>query len=158
TPAPVAAVTVSAPTAGMFLGGTQQLTATTRDANGNLLTGRLVSWSSSNATVLTVSPSGSSATVTAVGLGSATITATSESVSSSPTSTITVSPVPVASVSVSLSPSSITAVGTSQATAITLDANGGTLTGRAVTWSSSNTAIASVSAQGVVSGIAIGTA
>ena len=56
-------------------GNTVQLTATTRDASNNLLTGRSISWSSSNTGVATVNSSG---LVTAVATGSATITATSE--------------------------------------------------------------------------------
>ena len=143
----------------MTAGATQQLTATTRDANGNALTGRTITWASSNTAVLTVSASGSPATVTAVGVGTATITATSESVSSSPTPTITVNPIPVASVTVTLAPTSITAVGTSQATATTLDGNGGTLTGRVVTWSSDNTGVATVSSTtGLVTAVSAGTA
>ena len=89
-PIPVATVTLSAPTTPMVVGGTQSLTAVTKDAASNVLTGRLVTWVSSNTSVLTVSPSGYTVTVTAVGPGTATITATSESVSSSPTPVITV--------------------------------------------------------------------
>jgi len=42
--------------------------------------------------------------------------------------------------------------------ALTLDADGGALTGRAIVWTSSNTSVATVSAQGVVTGIAAGAA
>src|SRR5207245_1269205 len=49
--------------------------ATTKDANGNVLTGRVVTWASDNTAVATVSPAG---LVTAVAPGAATITATSE--------------------------------------------------------------------------------
>ena len=91
---PVASVTLSTPTTPMVVGETQQLSAVTRDANGNVLSGRLVNWSSSNAAVLTVSNSG---LVTAAGQGTATITATSESVSAT-TPLITVNAVPVSTV------------------------------------------------------------
>jgi uncharacterized protein YjdB len=155
-PAPVVTVTVSPPTTPMIVGGTQQLTATTRDGNGNVLTGRTIAWTSSSTAVLTVTASGSPATVTAVGLGTASITATSESVSSSPTPTITVNPIPVASVTVSLAPTSITAVGASQASATTLDVNGNALAGRVVTWSSSNPAVATVSSTGLVTAVNAG--
>jgi uncharacterized protein YjdB len=74
-PAPVATVTVSPSTASLTVGGTQQLTATLRDASGNTLTGRTVTWSTSSSTVATVSASG---LVTARAAGSATVTATSE--------------------------------------------------------------------------------
>ena len=79
----------------MVVGGTQVLTATTKDAGGTTLTGRVVSWVSSDATVLSVSPaSGTSGTttVTALKVGTATITATSETAPSATTPTITVTP------------------------------------------------------------------
>ena len=79
TPVPVVTVTVSAPTTPMLVGSTQQLTATTRDGAGNMLTGRTVTWVSGNTSAVTVSPSGATATITAVGPGTTTITATSES-------------------------------------------------------------------------------
>src|SRR5213075_856032 len=72
--------------------------------------------------------------------------------------TITVVPVPVASVTLGLSAGSITAVGTAQATATVLDANGGTLTGRAVTFASDNESVATVSSNGLVTAVAEGTA
>ena len=67
-------------------GQTFQLTATTLDANGNVITGCAVAWSTSNAAVATVSESG---LVAAVAVGSAIITATCEGKSG--TATITVS-------------------------------------------------------------------
>ncbi|HKR09471.1 MAG TPA: Ig-like domain-containing protein [Gemmatimonadaceae bacterium] len=158
--APVASVTVSTPTTPMLVGQTQSLTATTKDANGNTLTGRTVTWVSSNTAALTVSPSGATTTVTGVAPGSASVTATSEGVSSAPTATITVNPVPVATVTVS--PASATLVlgitPTQQLTAVTKDGNGNTLTGRTVTWSSNNTAAATVDANGLVTAVAAGSA
>jgi len=71
----VATVTIAPTSATVTVGGTQQLTATTRDASGNVLTGRTVTWTSSNTGVATVSTTG---LVTAVAAGSATISATSE--------------------------------------------------------------------------------
>src|SRR3989454_2699803 len=72
---PVASVTVSPAAASIALGQTVQLTATPRDSQGNGLAGRVVAWSTSDASVATVSGSG---LVTAVAVGGATITATSE--------------------------------------------------------------------------------
>jgi Bacterial Ig-like domain (group 2) len=85
-PIPVASVTVSPPTATLLPGATQQLAATTLDAGNNTLTGRVVTWATSDQTRATVSPTG---LVTAVAVGSATISATSEGKSGS--SLITVS-------------------------------------------------------------------
>src|SRR5438034_1080199 len=84
-PVSVASVTVSPATASVQAGQRVQLTANPKDANGNPLTGRTVTWSSSNPTVATVDPNG---LVTGVTAGSATITATSEGQSGTATVTI----------------------------------------------------------------------
>jgi hypothetical protein len=72
---PVASVSVSPASATLSIGATQQLSAVAKDSAGNTLTGRVITWSSSNPAVATVSGSG---LVTAIAAGSATITATSE--------------------------------------------------------------------------------
>jgi uncharacterized protein YjdB len=87
-PTAVATVSVSPSPLSLSAGATQQLTATLRDASGNVLTGRSVAWSSSNIAVATVSTSG---VVTGVTGGSATITATSEGQSGTSSVTVTVS-------------------------------------------------------------------
>ena len=73
--APVASVTLSPSPASVRVGGTLQVTATLKDANGNVLSGRTVTWASDNTGTATVSNSG---LVTGVAAGSATVTATSE--------------------------------------------------------------------------------
>jgi acid phosphatase len=92
--------------------------------------------------------------VTANAAGSATITATSEGKTG--TSAITVTPVPVASVTVTPATASVATGGTVQLTATPKDANGNPLTGRVITWQSSNSAIASVNGSGLVTGVAAG--
>jgi len=149
---PVASVGVSPASATVSVGGTQQLTATPLDANGNPLTGRTVTWSTGAATVATVSPNG---LVTGVAAGSATITATSEGKTGS--STITV-PVPVASVTVSPASATVSHGNTVQLTATLLDAGGNALTGRTVTWTSSAPSVATVDGTGLVTGVAAGSA
>src|SRR5205823_5650810 len=84
---PVASVTVTPASATVTTGSTVQLTATPKDANGNSLAGRTVTWQSSNTAAATVNGSG---LVTGVAAGSATITATSEGQSG--TAAITVTP------------------------------------------------------------------
>src|SRR5205814_1441854 len=88
TPVPVASVTVTPATAGVAVGSTVQLTATPKDANGNPLTGRVVTWQSSNSAIASVNGSGLVSGVAAG--GPVTITATSEGRSG--TSAITVTP------------------------------------------------------------------
>ena len=67
-------------------------------------------------------------------------------------------PVSVAAVSVTLNPASLTVGQTSQATAIARDAAGQPIAGRAVTWSSNKTSVATVSSSGAVNGLAAGSA
>src|SRR5437879_96521 len=150
---PVTSVDVAPPTATVQTGLTVQLTATPRDVNGTALSGRAVSWSSSNTSVATVNGSG---LVTAVTPGAATITATSEGKTG--TSSITVTNVPVASLDVTPATATVQAGQTVQLTATPRDANGATLSGRTVTWSSSNTSVATVTSSGLVSGVAPGSA
>src|SRR2546426_636688 len=91
TTVPVASVTVSPPSASIATGATVQLTATTKDAGGNVLTGRAISWGGSNTTVATVSASG---LVTGVRAGAVTITATSEGKNGTAAVTVAAPPPP----------------------------------------------------------------
>jgi uncharacterized protein YjdB len=150
---PVASVTVSPASASPQVGQTTQLTATPKDASGNPLSGRAVTWSSNNTTVATVNGTG---LVSAKAAGSATITATSEGQSG--TASITVTQVPVATVTVSPASASVQVGSTVQLSATTKDANGNILTGRTVTWSSSDTTIAKVGGTGLVTGQGAGSA
>src|SRR5690606_11772194 len=73
---PVASVSVEPTSGALIVGETMQLSATARSADDEVLTGRSVAWSSSNATIASVSSSG---LVTAVAAGGpVTITATIE--------------------------------------------------------------------------------
>ena len=156
-PTPVASVEVTPPSATVQAGQTVQLTAILKDANGNLLSGRTVTWSSSNTAVATVDNSG---LVSGAAAGSATITATSEGQGGTAAITVTPPPppAPVASVTVTPAPASVPTGQTVQLTATLKDANGNTLTGRTVTWASSNPAVATVTGSGLVSGVTAGAA
>jgi len=152
TPPPVATVDVTPSPASVVVGTTVQLTATPKDGNGNPLTGRTVTWATSDANLATVDANGL-VTGNAAG-GPVTITATSEGKSGS--SAVTVNAVPVATVDVSPASGTIQVGATIQLTATPKDANGNPLTGRAVTWSTSNAALATVDANGLVTGAAAG--
>ena len=149
----VASVTVTPTPATVGIGQTVQLTATPKDANGNVLTGRVVTWASNNTAVATV---GSTGLVSGVAQGQATITATSETKSG--TAAITVIQVPVASVTVTPATPTVFLGQTVQLTATPKDANGNVLSGRVVTWASDNTAVATVSSTGLVTGVTQGQA
>src|SRR5229473_2352698 len=65
----VASVTIAPAADSLVVGNTVQLTATTQDAAGHALTGRLVAWTSSDTTKAKVTAAG---LVTGAGVGSAT--------------------------------------------------------------------------------------
>jgi len=132
-------------------GANVQLSATVRDVNGVIVTDRVVTWSSASPAVATVSSSG---VVTGVGGGTATITATSEGRSG--TTLVTVQQLPVATVTVQPANDTVLIGGTAQLTAVAKDSAGRTLTGRAIAWHSNSTAIATVDANGLVSGVTAG--
>ena len=151
---PVATVTVNPPSANIFVGGTLQLAATIKDANGNTLLGRAIAWSSSNSAIATVDAASGFVTGVSAG-GPVTITATSEGKSGA--SSITVNRVPVAMVIVDPISASIPVGGTRQLTATLRDAAGNVLTGRAVGWMSNNPAVATVdAATGLVTAVTAG--
>jgi trimeric autotransporter adhesin len=152
-PVPVASVEVALAKSSMLEGETTNATATTKDASGSVLSGRPISWASSDPTVATVTQAGM---VTALKAGSTNVSASSEGRTG--TATVTVTALPVASVSVSLGSSSIIIGATTQATSTVKDANGRVLTGRAVTWSSDVPSIATVNSIGFVSAVGAGIA
>jgi len=152
-PTPVASVRLTPPNQNLLVGQTVQLGAETLDADGNVLTGRPVEFTSSNVAVATVSNTG---LVTALVPGSAIITAASEGKSAP--SSITVSSVPVASVAVTPTGSQIVVGQTTQLNAEPRDASGQPLVGRPVLWSSSDPNVASVSSTGLVTAVAPGQA
>jgi hypothetical protein len=153
-PPPVTAVEVQPPNPTVAIGGTVQLNAVTRSGT-TVLTGRAVSWSSNPQSVAMVSSTG---LVTGITDGTATITATSEGVNG--TTTVTVDPVPVASLTIypdSASAATLVAGDSLDLTDTTRAANGAVLTGRTVTYSSMNGAVATVTPQGRIRAQSAGT-
>ncbi len=149
----VESVEVVPPAAGLAIGAVLQLRAILRDAEGDVVTNREVTWTSDAPAVASASPAG---LVTAVAVGVAIITATSEGRSG--TSEITASRVPVAAVQVT--PESLTVlVGeVAQLEAVIRGASGDTLTDRLVSWSSTDSAVALAYGDGRVTGISAGVA
>ena len=84
--APVASVTITPASATLGVGGLRQLTAVLKDADGNTLSGRPVTWSTSNLLVATITPLG---LVTGIVPGTSTITASSEGQSGTSSITVT---------------------------------------------------------------------
>jgi uncharacterized protein YjdB len=133
----------------LFLGSEQQLTPAILPANA---ANKEITYSSSNSGVATVSASG---LVTGVALGTANVVI-SASDGSGVTSSIPVTVIPIKVASISASPSSIPSIligSTQQLTPSILPANA---TNQAISYSSSNTGVATVSASGLVTGVSVG--
>ena len=152
-PRPVGAVIVSPAQSALTVGQSLRLSVQITDGSGNLLTGRPISFSSSNSNVALVSADG---TVTASATGSATITVSSEGKSA--TATATVAPSPIATLRTDPSTGALIVGGSMRLAAVALDAGGNVLAQRAVTWTSGAPSVVSVSAEGVVSAVGPGTA
>ena len=115
SPEAVAAVTVSLASSQIILGRTMQATAVLVSADGSPLSGRTVSWESTDPEVASISGTGTTATITAVSLGAAAIIARSEGISGmSPF--LTVLPFPDALQSLTATPETVTLpkIGTTQ--------------------------------------------
>jgi uncharacterized protein YjdB/alpha-tubulin suppressor-like RCC1 family protein len=155
TPVPVASISITPTSDTLVAGDTASLQATVRDAQNNVLTGRLINFTSSATNIATVSANG---LVTAVAAGTARITAASEGRTVEATILVTARVIPVATVTVAPVIDTITVGDSATLTATTRDAQNAVLTGRAVTWTSSAAAIATVGANGMVRAVAAGTA
>jgi alpha-tubulin suppressor-like RCC1 family protein len=151
---PPATVKVVPSPVNLAIGGMQQLTDTVKDAAGNVINGLAITWSTANAAIATVSATG---LVTAVGVGGPiAITATATASGKMGSSQVTVTPGPPATVKVVPSPVNIPVNGMQQLTDTIKDASGNVINGLAVTWSTANAAIATVSATGLVTGVGAG--
>jgi uncharacterized protein YjdB len=148
----VASVRIAPDKADLFVAGSTSLVATPYDSRGSAVVGRTVVWMTNNATVAAISQTGR---VTGILPGTAVITAVIDGVTA--TATISVHLVPVARVTVSPSSVAIDAGKTATLTAKVMDAAGNVLTGREVTWTSSDTRIVTVDQAGVVRGVRSGT-
>lgn len=135
------------------LGQTVQLTARVIDQNNNTMSGAVVAWTTTNSGVAAVTDQGR---VTSVGNGTARITATSGSVSSG----IDVKVMQQAGrIVIEPDGATLMSIGaTVQLTAAVLDGNGKTVADAVVAWQSSDEAVATVSATGLVIAVRNGTA
>src|SRR5437016_11840537 len=148
---PVATVTVVPGSASLTGGDNATFTAQLRDAAGNILSNRSVSWSSTDASIVEItSVNGPSATILARAAGLASLRATSEGKTGEASISVA-APAPVATVTVVPNTADL-AVGDSGVTfrADLRDAAGNLLTNRSVSWSASDNSIISVSGSGAL--------
>ena len=151
-PVPTVAVTsVSLNKASLSFTGTgssQTLTATVSPSNA---TNKTLTWSSSNTSVATVS----NGVVKAVGFGTATITAKSNN---GKTASCKVTVNPIQPTGIKATPETSTLYGLNGTVKLTANVMPSNATNKAVTWSSNNTSVATVSSDGTVKAVGYGTA
>jgi hypothetical protein len=151
----ISTVTVTLPTTSLSVGQASQATATLRDANGGVLSGPSVGWTTGSSSIAVVDANG---LVRGTGTGTTTVSATSEGRRGFTQVSVTAQPAgPVMSV---LLPSSILYVGqATRASAVLRDPAGNALTGRAIIWSSGNPSVATVEpSTGLVTAMGVGMA
>jgi uncharacterized protein YjdB len=147
-------VSLNKTTLSLRVGGTEQLIATVAPTNAD---NKTVTWTSSAPAVATVNAT--DGTVTAVAAGTATITVTTDDGGHTATCVVTVSSngddVPVTGVTISKASTTVLLNATEQLSATISPANA---TNQNVTWSRSHSNIVTVSANGMITGVAEGEA
>ena len=137
------------------LGDTVRLSADVLDPNGRPITGAAVDWAAADTTILTVDRQG---LVTAAGNGTTTIRATSGSLADSLSAEVEQVPAQVR-ISPADDPLRFESLGdTVRLSAQVLDSNGHPVAGVSVTWSISDTTVATVDRDGLVTARGNGTA
>ena len=152
SPRPVATVRLTPDSTGVFVGATTTLRAALLDAAGDTIRQRTAAFSidpASDTTFATVSAAG---VVTGVRVGSVRVIAAREG--KADTTKVTVTLRPVSTVTVTPADTTVRVGNTVQLTATLRAANNSVLTGRPITWASSDTLIARVSSTGLVTGVA----
>jgi hypothetical protein len=142
-PVGVAFVSISPDTITLSRGGTRQLVATVKAANGVVLTGREIAWSTGDSSVAVVSPTGQ---LTAHGAGAASVTASSENHSGSASVTVVV---PVTGLSI---PDSTLILPIGAATSLNPEVLPADATDTRLNWASSDSSVATVSVSGRLTG------
>ncbi len=151
----VESITVQSAVNKLAVGNTQQFTAkcTYTDSTTDSYLGTPVIWSSSNTSIATITPNGM---VTAVAAGQTTITATVGELSDM--MTLTVVPAPLASITVQSADNKLAVGNTQQFTARCTYTDNTIVSylGTPVIWSSSNTSVATITPNGMVTAVAAG--
>ncbi len=151
-PVPVASVQVSGETTPLTTGVERQLHAIPRDASGAALTGRAVTWSSSNPSVASVSVTGR---VVALSPGATVVTATVGGRDG--TMALVVQPMPLAQLTLSETAFVLTRQSARQLAATARDAADRPMPGVVVAWSSEDESVAIVTGSGRVLAVGSGT-
>ncbi len=147
----VATVSVSVPRPMVRVGESIQATAKALNAGGSELSVTNVTWTSSDVTIATISATG---LVTALAPGDVTLQATTDGKVGAASLKITI--VPVSSITISSASSTVSVGQIITLSAIAKDSAGNVLSGRSITWTTSDQSRAIVSQSGIVVGVAAG--
>ena len=153
-PLAVSTITVSLAAGRVAIGGTVLATAVLKNGAGAVIADGLPAWSSLNPTIAVV---GANGLITGVGLGTATIRATVGTVTTD-IQVVVVNPVATSLVMTRDTATVLFPSGTLQLQANARDASGALIARPEITWSSATPLIARVSAAGLVTPVAAGTA
>lgn len=143
----------------LAVGQSSEAKATLRDPREAVIAveSGTIAWRSSSPQVASVTSTGA---VSALSAGTTIISATLLSVTGSAPLTVTAAPVvpaPVQTVAVVMQPTSLKVGQTSTAQVTLRDVNGAVLTGRTITYGTNNSAVATISGNGVATGVGAGT-
>jgi uncharacterized protein YjdB len=151
SPRPVDRVSLTPDSTGVFVGATTTLRAALLDAAGDTIRQRAASFRIDPASDTTIATVSSAGVVSGVRVGSVRVIASREG--KEDTTRVTVTLRPVATVAVMPADTTVRVGNTVQLTATLRAANNTVLTGRPITWASSDTTIATVSNTGLVRGV-----
>ena len=149
-PAPVASIEVLPATVQLDRGGTRQMTAVLKDAGGAVLLGRAVTWSSDDASKVSVSATG---VVTALVAGTTNVRAAAEGKTAQAAVAVMEPSGQVRRIALSSVAERLDEGDSVQLTAIAYDAQDRVVEGRGIQWTSSGAWVASVSPDGVVTAL-----
>ena len=149
----VSSIAVTPGSTSLVAGASQQLTATLTDNTGSAVTGQTVAWSSSDASIVSVSADG---LATGGHTGSATVIATAGGQSGSAMFAVAVGA--VSRIAISPPADSLQSGGKVQLAATLTDVAGNTVTGRTVTWTTSNSSVVTTTSSGLVTALGAGSA
>jgi peptidoglycan/xylan/chitin deacetylase (PgdA/CDA1 family) len=165
-PSVLTSIHASPPTASIQAGNTQQFAAVGYDQFDNVMSGVVFTWSSSVSTIASVSGVNSEGqnvgVATGLAAGSTQIMVSAGGVNTIVSLTVTAPPPPpppptVTTINVIPGDASISTGGTQQFSALATDQNGLAMSGVAFTWSSSDSAVATIDANGLATGVGTGT-
>ncbi|HEU4762147.1 MAG TPA: Ig-like domain-containing protein, partial [Gemmatimonadales bacterium] len=151
----VASVDVTPNSFSLAVGASAQLSVAALNRIGKQVGGVTVRWTSSDTTITTVSATG---VVRGRSAGSAAVVASVDGLSDTAHATVTAAETPVAAVEISPDSANLVEGESLTLTAHALAADSTELAGRTITWSSSNSTVASVTSTGKVTGLTAGSA